>query len=112
MNPFAPLSRYVRRKPVYATRTAIQSRARLRLEELENRLAPAVILWDGGPQGTGTDWNDAANWAGDVLPAPADDAQIGAVFAGITVTSASDVSIRSLTSAAVLEITAGTFALG
>src|SRR5438105_237213 len=54
MNPFAPLSRYVRRKPVYATRTAIQSRARLRLEELENRLAPAVILWDGGPNGTGT----------------------------------------------------------
>lgn len=31
-------------------------------------------LWDGGPSGTGTDWSNAQNWAGDTLPAAGDDA--------------------------------------
>jgi RHS repeat-associated protein len=82
------------------------------LGELEDRLAPATILWDGGPTGAGTNWNDRFNWMGDVLPGPADDAQIGGAFAGINVTSSSDVSVRSVTSAAAIEIAAGTFGLG
>jgi hypothetical protein len=52
-------------------------------ERLELRLAPAVIPWDGGPAGTGTNWNDPANWAGDALPGANDDAQIASAFAGI-----------------------------
>lgn len=30
----------------------------------------ADIVWDGGPAGTGTNWLDAVNWAGDVVPRP------------------------------------------
>ena len=110
MNPFG--SRSTRRKPNRATGSRTRPRARLFLEELETRLSPAVILWDGGPTATGTIWNAAANWAGDVLPGPVDDAQIGGAFASITVTSSSDVTIRSVTSAAALQVIAGTFALG
>jgi hypothetical protein len=59
---------------------------RLRLDRLEDRCVPATIAWDGGPARTGTDWLDPANWAGDVLPGPADDAVLGggavAVLAG------------------------------
>ncbi|HEY1378789.1 MAG TPA: RHS repeat-associated core domain-containing protein [Gemmataceae bacterium] len=82
------------------------------LEPLETRLAPAVVAWDGGPAGTGTTWNDPVNWAGDVLPGAADDAQIGSAFAGVTVASSGSVTVRSVASAAALRITAGTFALG
>ncbi len=46
------------------------------LEPLENRRVLALIVWDGGA-GT-ANWNDAANWAGDVVPTLADDVQIGA----------------------------------
>src|SRR5262249_61323891 len=81
-------------------------------ERLELRLMPAVILWDGGPAATGTNWNDPVNWAGDVLPGAGDDAQIGSAFAGFTVTSSSPVTVRSLTSTAAVQVTAGTFALG
>src|SRR5262249_35395777 len=82
------------------------------LEHLEDRLSPAVIAWDGGPAATGTNWNDPRNWAGDALPGPAVDAQIGSTFAGSAVTSSANVSVRSVTSAAALQLTGGTFALG
>ena len=81
------------------------------LEPLEDRLALAVILWDGGPHGMGHDWNDPANWVGGHLPGPDDDAQIGAEFAGTTIVSAYDVNINSLTSAASIAISHGTFSL-
>jgi hypothetical protein len=32
------------------------------LEHLEDRLAPAIIDWTGGVNGTGTQWLDASNW--------------------------------------------------
>jgi len=38
---------------------------RLLLEPLEDRRLLAVVHWDGGPTGTGTDWNVAANSEGD-----------------------------------------------
>jgi hypothetical protein len=84
-------------------------RFRPRLDALEERLAPAVVVWDGGPLGTGTSWNDPANWVGERLPEAGDDAEIGAAFNGITITSTADVSINSVTSAAALRIMAGTF---
>ncbi|HTK78126.1 MAG TPA: dockerin type I domain-containing protein [Gemmataceae bacterium] len=46
---------------------------------------PATILWDGGPTGPGTIWLDPANWVGDVLPGPNDDAVIGSIDPGRTV---------------------------
>ncbi len=52
-------------------------RARLLVQSLEGRTVPAVIAWDGGPTGNGLDWHDPTNWAGDVLPGPADDVTLG-----------------------------------
>lgn len=84
---------------------------RPRLEPLEDRLAPAVVLWDGGPSGTGTDWGVAANWVGDVLPGINDDAVIESAFSAITITSSANVTIQSVTSAAALQITAATYSV-
>ncbi len=44
---------------------------RLRMECLEGRDVPAVVLWDGG--GIDSNWMTAANWVGDVAPQPGDD---------------------------------------
>src|SRR5262249_36116755 len=45
---------------------------RPRLEQLEDRLAPAVAVWDGGSLDS-DHWSDPLNWAGDVAPHPGDD---------------------------------------
>lgn len=68
------------------------------VERLEDRVHLAVIVWDGGPDGLGTNFNDPVNWIGDVLPGAADDAVIppGATGAPqIVVTSG---NVRSITS--------------
>ena len=39
------------------------------------RCSAATITWDGG--GDGVTWHDAANWSGNVLPSPTDDAVLG-----------------------------------
>lgn len=57
------------------------------LEALESRQMLAVVVWDGGPTGTATDFNTAANWAGDVLPGPADTAVINTAGSTITFSS-------------------------
>ena len=49
------------------------SRRRPRLELLEDRIAPAMIVWGNS---SGGDWDTAANWHGGVKPGPADDAVI------------------------------------
>ena len=49
------------------------SRRRPRLELLEDRIAPAMIVWGNS---SGGDWDTAANWQGGVKPGPADDAVI------------------------------------
>lgn len=36
-----------------------------------NALA-VTVTWDGGPDGTGTNWNEATNWNGDALPGGGD----------------------------------------
>jgi hypothetical protein len=58
---------------------------RLRCVRLEDRTAPAVIAWDGGPTGNGTDWLDPVNWAGDVLPGAGDDVIIGSTGTNPTI---------------------------
>src|SRR5262245_3065901 len=42
---------------------------RPRLEALEERLAPATCIWDGGSL-VNSNWSTAANWVGDVAPVP------------------------------------------
>src|SRR5262245_10211821 len=84
------------------------------VEMLEDRLAPATFNWDGG--GGNFDWNNAPNWDHDQLPGSidgtADIAIIGAAFSGITVThSSGTTAIGSLTSAASLALSGGSFSL-
>ena len=86
-------------------RTWTARRPRLNVEALEVRAVPAVVTWDGG--GLNSDWNTAANWSADVLPGPSDDVEIGTSFAAATITSTSNVSIHSLTSAASLIVSGG-----
>ena len=43
-----------------------------RMEALEERLALAAAIWDGGSL-VSADWTDAANWQGDVAPSPGDE---------------------------------------
>jgi hypothetical protein len=89
-----------------------RSPVRPRLEPLEDRLAPAVVNWSGGPTGTGTNWNDPTDWVGNALPTSADDAIIGSAFSGITITATSDVNVRSVRSSAAIQVNGGIFALG
>jgi len=72
---------------MFTTRTRRQSRntqpirrpsIRLHVDQLELRAVPAVIAWDGGPTGMGTNWLDRVNWVGDVLPGANDDAVVAA----------------------------------
>lgn len=45
---------------------------RLKLTHLENRLTPALAVWDGGALNN-NNWTTAANWVGDIAPNPGDD---------------------------------------
>ncbi len=67
-------------------------------EALDERLCMAVVVWDGGPTGNGVNWHDAVNWAGDVLPGAADDAQLGATGASPVIALSTTVGINSVTS--------------
>src|SRR5262245_10606610 len=73
---------------------------RPRLESLEDRLAPATRVWDGGSL-VDSNWATAANWVGDVAPTPGVDSLefpgtaarktntnnfVGAAFVGIAFT--------------------------
>src|SRR5262249_40000041 len=102
------------RKPKRAARSRFHGIFRclpLRLEQLEDRTLLTTVSWDGG---AGTlRWDDAQNWSNDALPGNSDDAVIGSAFSGLTIThDIGDVSVRSLTSAAAIQVAGGTFALG
>src|SRR5262245_12375680 len=57
------------------------------LEPLEERLAPATRVWDGGSP-LDSNWSTAANWVGDVAPVPGvDDLQFPATAARKTNTN-------------------------
>ena len=74
-------------------------------------VVPHIISWDGGPTGTGTNWQSAENWVGDVLPGANDAVVIGSAFASIIISSANNVTIHSITSAASLWISGGTLTI-
>lgn len=84
-------------------RARVQSETQL-CEALESRQLLAVIAWDGGPSGDGTDLDLAANWVGDVLPGPADDVTIGSTGTNPLITLASELSFNSITSSRALQM--------
>src|ERR1700685_2330885 len=78
-----------------------KSAAKLFLEGLERRIAPASITWTG--DGDGKSWTNAKNWTGDVVPGASDSAIIDAP--GTTVTySGGGTSVLSVNSEANLVI--------
>jgi hypothetical protein len=79
------------------------------LLQLEDRLVPSTVVWNGGPEGTGFLWNVPTNWVGGRVPMSGDDAVIDASFAGISILADQDVTIHSGTSEAALRIVRGTF---
>ncbi len=66
----------------------------------------ATVAWDGG--GGNLLWSRAENWSTDTLPSSADDVVI-AVPAGVSITSVSNVTIRSLQCDGGLAVVSGTF---
>ena len=87
------------------------NRLHLAIEPLEPRALLATVVWDGGPSGLGVNWQDKTNWLGDSLPGQQDDVEIGAAFAGSTISSSADVTVRSVSSQAPLNIANGTFSV-
>src|SRR5262245_8575510 len=89
-------------------RACAQRNRKLLFERFESRRLLAGV-WDGG--GAIDDWNDPLNWDNDAVPASGANVVIGAAFAASTITSANPVALGSITSAASLSITAGTFSI-
>jgi filamentous hemagglutinin len=77
------------------------------VEQLEARLVMASAVWDGGPAGTGTSWQDPANWAGDVLPANGDDVTISVAADPLILYSSGTLTLNSLTTDEDLRLTGG-----
>lgn len=101
------------RRPITASRRRTKrpfySPIAAQIERLEDRTLLSTVTWDGG---AGTlNWHHAANWSGDVIPGLTDDAEIGAAYAGTTITVSQDVSVNSITSEANLLWTNGTVAV-
>src|SRR5205823_5090649 len=78
-------------------------------EPLEPRQLMASIAWDG--TGDGTTLNQAANWAGDVLPGVADDAVINVAGAPTISLPFGPYSVHSLTCAETFNMAGGTLTL-
>ncbi|WP_020467969.1 Calx-beta domain-containing protein [Zavarzinella formosa] len=79
-------------------------RIRLRVQNLEEKIAPATVTWDGG-DGT-LDWKDAANWSGDAKPTAADDVVIPQTGITITHSTGTDV-VKSVTTSAAINLAGG-----
>ena len=54
----------------------------------------ATVCWDGG--GDGVNWNDPANWCGDLVPGPNDDVELNNGTTATVSLSSGTVTIRSL----------------
>lgn len=80
------------------------------LELLEDRLAPAIVTWDGG--GGDCNWNNRFNWDMDTLPGQTDHARILLPVACTSVGHTSGMTdIQKLTSQVELDLSGGTFTL-
>ncbi|MBS0198788.1 MAG: hypothetical protein JSR77_18730, partial [Planctomycetes bacterium] len=80
------------------------------VEPLEGRVLLSTVTWDGGAAGTGTNWFDPTNWAGDVLPGPGDDAVIST--AGPTIVFGGTASVNSVSTARAISFNSGALTLG
>ena len=78
-----------------------------RVEGLEARQMLAVATWDGGATGNGANLLDPLNWAGDVLPAAADDVVIGATGTNPTLTLGGLFAAANLTSSRAIQVNTG-----
>ena len=68
----------------------------------------AVVHWDGGSDGWGTNFLDAVNWVGDVLPGPADTAVIEATGTTAAITLSGTATVAEIDSSRPLRIQGGT----
>src|SRR5262245_26462433 len=76
------------RKPSATAGTRPRSRWRPQLEVLEDRVVPAVRVWDGG--GATNLWTDRFNWQGDLAPTAGDDLVFGPGADPTSLTSTND----------------------
>src|SRR5579884_3495734 len=67
---------------------------RLSVMQLENRLVPSGISWNGGANTL--NWGDAANWSSNTVPTSTDDVTINIGVAGTINIGASAYGVRSL----------------
>ena len=69
----------------------------------------ATVSWDGGPDGTGTNWNEATNWNGDALPGGGDVARFAneGLAAGRVITLGAEQVGRALQLDSTLNFTIG-----
>ncbi len=81
------------------------------MEPLEPRHLLATVFWDGGPTGLGTNWFEAVNWQGDVLPGAADTAVLS-VPANPAITFNGTATIAGLVCDEAITFTGGTLTLG
>ncbi len=91
-----------------SARRSRDPRPGIALEQLEHRVLLAVVFWDGGPSGLGTNFHDPVNWVGDVLPGAADAAVIPDLPGAPTITITQNTTLNSLTSAEAITQSAGT----
>lgn len=82
-------------------------RRRPQLELLEDRLVPAVVTWVGGSG----DWDTPSHWSTGSLPTPADDVLINTPSVTVTHSQSANDSVRTLTSRALLDFSAGSLSL-
>ncbi|MFM7074868.1 MAG: Ig-like domain-containing protein, partial [Planctomycetaceae bacterium] len=61
-----------------------------------NLAGPRIAVWDGGSDGSGTNFLNAANWEGDVLPGPGDTVLIGDTGSTSTITISGTVAVGQI----------------
>src|SRR5688572_14865582 len=79
------LSRWFKQTPSRDAVSNKSRRVRLRVEGLEDRITPAVRVWDGGAGGGDVNWATAGNWVGDIAPLAGDDLVFANLGAGASV---------------------------
>ena len=82
------------------TKTKRHARASHVAECLEQRIAPATVVFQGNLPGGTYDWHSGASWIGGNVPQAGDDVIIDAANRSMVVTISSPVSVNSITMAA------------
>src|SRR5688572_19693804 len=99
--------RLARRLPI-RKKPKLRRRCRLQIEQLEERLTPAQVLWNIDASGF---WDVGTNWSTGVVPGSADDVIIDRPAGNFTVTHRAgqgDHSVRSILSNEALTLSGAT----